>query len=105
MRYVGTFWGGKDMGGMFSNSNDPFGLAAASHALTVQHVRRGMFLREITLAGRNLATNAKRVSDCREWVENCQPQPGDIFYLVDVNLQIRYAMIVCVGEKRGNYDY
>lgn len=103
-RFVSCFWGGKDKGGMFSNSNTPFSIASAAHAVELRHTRKGMFLKRIILAGRNEATKPQRIAEAEAWVKLQNPQEGDIFQVIDVNQSLRYGLIVCVGEMRGRYD-
>lgn len=103
-KFVSVFWGGKDNGGMFSNSTTPFSISGAAHALRIRHFRKNMFLGEIILAGQNEATKAVRARETQKWVESRDHQAGDIFQLIDVNQGLRYGMILCVGEKRGQYD-
>jgi hypothetical protein len=103
-RFVSVFWGGKQNGGMFCNSNDAFSVAGAAHALTIRHCRRGLVLGEITLAGQNEAPKAVRRKSAKDWIESRPCVEGDIFHLIDINQKLRYGMIICVGESRGKYD-
>jgi hypothetical protein len=102
-KYVACFYDAQH-GGMFTNSSTPFSLAGASHALEVRHCRGDLTLGRIILAGSNEATTDARRRECERWVTNRNPQEGDVFQLYDVNMKVRYGVILCVGEKRGRYD-
>jgi hypothetical protein len=97
-RYISAFWAGSNNGGMFTNSNTPFSVAGASHALRIRHCRGDMVLKEKLLGGRNQATKPERTKECQAWVEMQNPKVGDIFQLIDHNQDFRYGVIVCVGE-------
>ena len=105
MRYVSIFWGGRENGGMFSNSNTPFSITCSAHAVQLEHCRRGLVLKTIVLGGSNQAHRPERERETKAWVNMQQTEEGDIIYVMDVNQKLRYAMIVCVGPLRGAYDH
>lgn len=96
-KYISVFWAGSNNGGMFTNSTDAFSVAGAAHALRIRHCRGDMVLKEIILAGRNQATKPQRSAECKAWVEAQEAKAGDIFQLIDVNQDLRYGVILCVG--------
>lgn len=102
-KFVAVFYDPQN-GGVFTNSSTPFSLAGASHALEVRHCRGDLILGRIVLAGSNQATSEARRTECKRWVLNREPQEGDIFQLYDINMKLRYGVLVCVGESRGRYD-
>jgi hypothetical protein len=102
-KFVACFYDGK-YGGMLTNSSEPFSLAGAAHALEIVHCRGDLTLGRITLAGSNVASRPERRKAAEVWVRGRTPIEGDVFHLVDVNMKLRYGIILCVGEKRGRYD-
>jgi len=102
-KFVACFYDGK-YGGMFTNSSEPFSLAGAAHALEIRHCRGDLTLGRIVLAGSNEANKPARRKEAESWVRNRMPDEGDIFQLIDVNMKLRYGLILCVGESRGRYD-
>jgi hypothetical protein len=103
-KYVSVFWGTVENGGIFTNSTTPFSIAGAAHAVRLRHCRANLVLGEVVFGGQNQATKPERVKAATGWIDRQDPLPGDIIQVIDVNQGIRYAVIVCVGEKRGRYD-
>lgn len=104
-RFISVFWAGSGKGGLFTNSNTPFSIASAAHAVELHHCRRGLVLNRIVLGGNNEADKPARIKETQAWIELQNPQEGDIFFVIDVNQRVRYGVITCVGEARGRYDH